>query len=316
MWERIIDRLRDEPRVLKACQLVCKKWQTRSRFWLDQFRPPVLCNTHDVRQWTSWVYEMPRYRGKVDRAEIFGDRDSLGRPLAQGVFPDGGLAHMGTFAAMLGGLLPCLREIHIESGDWSASMPHTIYLHLQVFTSVTVLSLSGAVRFPSVGAFCRLINALNGLQSLLTDAEDTVHFTDHTIREQAPKRLLPPNPSRIKIGGPERRFTEDRRAAEDFNQVVSTMLPTACRHLELRCISLGCVQSLSIQRLLRSAGRALHSLTITPPALDNDLPAVTDTMLPEAARILATTGVLELVGMSLSDIVIHLCINYDTQTEL
>ena len=88
--------------------------------------PGRLTNIDDVRELAVWAREMPSHLGKLDSLTITGSVQYWDEPQALQGSREGELAHVGTFAAMLAGLLPH-PEIGLtcNSSKWESRIEET-----------------------------------------------------------------------------------------------------------------------------------------------------------------------------------------------
>ncbi|PCH35185.1 hypothetical protein WOLCODRAFT_139787 [Wolfiporia cocos MD-104 SS10] len=261
IWERIIDCLYNEPRALRACEIVCKLWQIRSRFHLSRFETLTgLGSAHAVYQMAMWTREVPRYRAKVSQMSIFADVKDL--------------AHVGAFAAMLVDILPHLTKLTLEHGEWPRWVPCSVFQHLTTYTTITRLDLVN-ITFPSITTFGRLVCALKGLQNLSTSEWDSIKFTDASLPKPLKRRWVPsPSLSQIQVN----RAKRARCCEVDFLRALASTFPTtSCRHLILSAVSSTCIQSLVLQSLLKAVGPMLRSFTIGIPDFGFNYPTGPET---------------------------------------
>ncbi|PCH41667.1 hypothetical protein WOLCODRAFT_24910 [Wolfiporia cocos MD-104 SS10] len=243
VWEHIINMLRDEPRALMACELVCKRWSKKCQYLLRRLTSmSILRNREEVVLWAKTIHAMHRHGNRVSRVHIRGSTEAAAKGRS--------LAHLGTFTAMLAGCLPSLRELFIKYGDWRAgAIPEAIFLHLTTFRAVTDLRLLD-VTFPSITIFGRVVCALSNLRELKLE---NVSFT---------------NPH---VPSPTRRFTPPRLlsyieiwwiSSAILRALTTTTIAAQCQHLNLTSeVPLEALRSSALQGLLRLTGRSLSTLS-------------------------------------------------------
>ncbi|PCH41670.1 hypothetical protein WOLCODRAFT_58712, partial [Wolfiporia cocos MD-104 SS10] len=159
VWELVINMLRDEPRALMACELVCKRWSKRCQYFLRKLASmSILSDQKEVVVWAKTIHAMSRHGHRVKRVHISGDTEHKDNTRS--------LSHLGTFTAMLAGCLPNLRELFIKYGHWYAGTIHgNVFLHFTAFSGIVDLRLLD-VTFPSIATFGRLICSLRSLCEL------------------------------------------------------------------------------------------------------------------------------------------------------
>ncbi|PCH44126.1 hypothetical protein WOLCODRAFT_26500 [Wolfiporia cocos MD-104 SS10] len=160
------------------------------------------------------------------------------------------LAHLGAFAAMLaGGHLPRLSSLRIEHGEWTpGAIPHSVFLHLSTFHSVTYLTLYD-ITLPSITVLLRLVCALDGLKWLYISH---LRFLD---RQPPPanRRWAPP---------PALKNLRHECLDEVHTIGLTADLETSSGHALVQFL-LKAAKCLNVKQLLHHAGQALHQLALT-----------------------------------------------------
>ncbi|PCH38783.1 hypothetical protein WOLCODRAFT_149723 [Wolfiporia cocos MD-104 SS10] len=241
IWEQVIDILWDEPATLRSCLLVCRKWRDRSWYHLRKVGArSILHEREQVHQLAKLVRAAPGYRHALRTMYIGG---------CQGEREQNGIAHLGVFAAMLAGQLPCLEKLGIIHGIWrTGSMNAGFFLHLSALSSVTELVLRD-VAFPSISIFGRFIWSFPNLDQLSIEGPITFGNPEQAHGE-ATRTMFPAKRICLRVAF----------LSEGITQAL--IVTTAAAHctvlwLALESMTLAEVERAELQRLLRSVGRSV-----------------------------------------------------------
>ena len=190
VWEKVIDQLRQYPRELSKCSLVCKSWYARAQYHLVV--TTTLLNPPQVYRFATLLRKLTELRARVKQVIIRGAASNLSRSRRA-------IPHFGTFTLMLAQKLPAVETLCIYDAIWELGPSHvsSVYVHLRSFTSITELRLLRTT-FPTKLALARLICALPGLTTLACTAVDFRSPAWNTATFCA----IPPRVKDIRLDGP------------------------------------------------------------------------------------------------------------------
>lgn len=265
VWEKVIDQLRQYPRELSKCSLVCKSWYARAQYHLVV--TTTLLNPPQVYRFATLLRKLTELRARVKQVIIRGAASSLSRSRRA-------IPHFGTFALMLVQKLPAVETLCIYDAVWELGPPHisSVYVHLRSFTSITELRLLRTT-FPTKLALARLICALPGLTTLACTAVDFRSATWNAVAFCA----VPPRVKDIRLDGP----------SDDVAELFATQLGIAASMEEFTAGWAYTVQDVpsdaAIMSMLQRTGPILRRANIRlrrPPAMYTDTQLTKDKALP------------------------------------
>ncbi|PCH39565.1 hypothetical protein WOLCODRAFT_159159 [Wolfiporia cocos MD-104 SS10] len=249
VWEHVLDCLKDEPRTLRATEVVCKAWRPRSRFHLNSTGindegSRYLYGNEDAYPFGMLLQADPRGRRMLAFMYVEGRTAEDGR--------QGSLAHLGTVAATLARFAPFLENFEIRNGQWMAGTIHQdVFLHLSAFTSVKELWLNG-VTFPSITVFGRLVCSLGSLGRL--EITGPLTFTDSRLPSSRRRWAFPP--VLVKLG------VTARVSLDVFRSPVVIKPVNQYKFIDFTSAPLEVFQSLLIRRLLKNNRSSLERFSI------------------------------------------------------
>ncbi|CCL99756.1 uncharacterized protein FIBRA_01778 [Fibroporia radiculosa] len=257
VWESMFNHIigdfyldhRQKAEMLRACSMVCKRWNARCRFLL--WRHVVLLSKKHVAGMAKMIQRRPSLKD-VPRTVTLCNLDML-----------------SAFATRMVRKLPQVEELELLPDEtpstvkWSPGMFNAntadVFLYLSAFTSVTRLSLFH-VQFPSPVIFARLICAFPRLSHLSCRWVQFLNFDSHSSRELRLHHRLPgvKCPTGLTL-------THLRLESQDIDDVVdvliATTIGTTVKHVGfpdgINTLDAGCKQ-----RLVEVAGESLSSMHI------------------------------------------------------
>ncbi|PCH39556.1 hypothetical protein WOLCODRAFT_21518 [Wolfiporia cocos MD-104 SS10] len=157
-----MDNLKDEPKVIQSCILVCRAFCVLSKHLLKISPEQTLGTREQTWLLGKFVRAMPVKGGStVKSVEILGNPRSRD-PKSVG--------HLGTFAAMFGGKLHQLESLSVKDATLAdGDCYRSLYMNLSVFPSIIRLEI-GNVTFPSISVLARLIIALPNVKEIIVSA--------------------------------------------------------------------------------------------------------------------------------------------------
>lgn len=189
IWERVIDQLRQYPRELSKCSLVCKSWYARAHYHL--IATTTLFDPRQVYRLGTLLREFTALRARVKQVIIRG----AGGRQSQARRP---VPHFCTFGLMFARKLPAVESLCIYDATWQVGPNQSsVFVHLESFTSITELRLLRTT-FPTKLVLAQLICALPRLTTL---ACTVVDFRS-PVWNSAAFIAVPPRVKDLRLDGP------------------------------------------------------------------------------------------------------------------